>query len=75
MGETPMPLIMDRWLARLSMSFFVIAAVLAWSAFQALQQHAAIWRVAMDLFAAAAAFAMGATGTRIKHRSNREGDK
>jgi hypothetical protein len=59
---------MDRWLARLSMSFFIIGAVLAWSAFQALQQHRELWRIGIDLFAAAAAFAMGVTGTRIKHR-------
>jgi hypothetical protein len=60
--------VMDRWLARFAMSFFIIAAVLVWSAYQALQHHAALWRIAMDLFAAAAAVAMGVVGTREKHR-------
>ena len=58
---------MNRWLARLAMSFFIIAAVLAWSAYQALQHNAPPWQAALDLFGAAAAIAMGAVGTRIKH--------
>jgi hypothetical protein len=58
---------MNRWLARLAMSFFIIAAVLAWSAYQALQHAEPLWRVAMDLFAAAAALAMGVLGTRARH--------
>ncbi len=49
------------------MSFFILAAVLAWYGYQALQHHAEIWRVAVDLFAAAAAVALGAAGTRAKH--------
>jgi hypothetical protein len=57
----------NRWLVRLAMSFFIIAAVLAWSAYQALQHRAELWRVALDLFAAAAAVALGVTGVRIKH--------
>jgi hypothetical protein len=60
---------MNRWLARLSMSFFIIAAVLAWSAYQALQHDAPIWQVAMDLFAAAAAITLGVTGMGLKHQS------
>jgi hypothetical protein len=59
---------MNRWLARLSMSFFIIAAVLAWLAFQALQAHLELWRVVMDLFAAAAAISLGVAGMREKHR-------
>jgi hypothetical protein len=58
---------MNRWLARLAMSFFIIAAVLAWSAYQALQHHAETWRVAVDLFGAAAAVTMGVVGIRAKH--------
>jgi hypothetical protein len=60
---------MNRWLIRLSMSFFIIAAVLAWSAYQALQHGAPIWQSAMDLFAAAAAITLGAAGVRLKHQS------
>ncbi len=59
---------MNRWLARFAMSFFIIAAVLAWSAYQALRQSLPAWRVATDLFAAAAAVALGVAGTRAKHR-------
>jgi hypothetical protein len=59
---------MNRWLARLAMSFFIIAAVLTWSAYQSLQHQAPLWRPALDLFAAAAAVAMGVIGTREKHR-------
>jgi hypothetical protein len=57
---------MNRWLARLSMSFFIIAAVLAWSAYQGLQHGAPMWQSIVDLFGAAA-IALGAIGTRIKH--------
>jgi nicotinamide riboside transporter PnuC len=60
---------MNRWLARLSMSFFIIATVLAWSAYQALQHNAPLWQATVDLFGAAAAIVMGVVGTRIKHSS------
>jgi hypothetical protein len=60
---------MNRWLARLAMSFFILAAVLAWYAYQALQHQAELWRVAVDLFGAAAAVAMGVAGTRARHKS------
>jgi hypothetical protein len=62
---------MNRWLARFAMSFFIIAAVLAWSGFQALQHRAPIWRAGVDLFGASAAITMGAIGTRIKHRGGK----
>jgi anti-sigma-K factor RskA len=58
----------NRWLARFSISFFVIAVVLAGLAYQALQNNLAGWRVAMDLFAAAAAIALGVAGLREKHK-------
>jgi hypothetical protein len=58
---------MNRWLARFAFSFFVIAVVLAWSGYQALEQHAPLWRAVVDLFAAAAAITMGVIGTRAKH--------
>ena len=59
---------MNRWLARLAMSFFIIAVVLAWEAYQGLQHHAPPWRIAVNLIAAAAAIALGVAGTREKHR-------
>jgi len=58
---------MNRWLARLAMSFFIIAAVLAWSAYQALQHHAEMWRVIVDLFGAAASISLGVAGVRARH--------
>jgi len=59
---------MNRWFARLAMSFFVVAAVLTWSAYQSLQRHAPMWQSAIELFAAAAAITMGVAGIREKHR-------
>ena len=61
--ETPV-----RWLARLAMSFFVFAAVLAWEAYKAGQRHAEPWRTGLYDFAAAAAIALGLAGTRERHR-------
>jgi hypothetical protein len=58
----------NRFLVRFAMSFFVVAAVLAWQAYVALEAHAADWRVVVDLTAAAASIAMGAAGTRERHR-------
>jgi hypothetical protein len=59
---------MNRWLARLAMSFFIIAAVLAWEAYQALQHAGPPWRIAVYLVAAAASIALGVAGIREKHR-------
>ncbi len=59
---------MNRWLARFAMSFFIIAAVLTWYAYQAMQHHAPLWQPVIELFAAASAVAMGVMGTREKHR-------
>ena len=55
---------LNRWLARLSASFAIVAAVLAWQGYLALAGGAAIWRPAVDLFAAAAAVALAAAGAR-----------
>lgn len=63
---------MNRWLARFAMSFFIIAAVLAWYAFRGLQQRAELWRIAIELLAASAAIALGVTGTKIKHDQMRQ---
>jgi len=59
---------MNRWIARFAMSFFIVAAVLTWYAYQSLQQHAPLWQPMIELFAAAAAVTMGVAGIREKHR-------
>jgi hypothetical protein len=58
----------NRFLARFAMSFFVIAIVLAWEAYTGLNRHTAEWRVALDLFAAAASISLGFAGMRERHR-------
>ncbi len=57
-----------RWLARFAMSFFVIAAVLAWEAYNAGERHAEPWRIGLYGFAAAASVALGFAATRERHR-------
>ena len=59
---------MNRWLARLAMSFFVIAAVLIWEAYVAAQNGAPTWRIIVYLTAAAAGVFLGIAGLREKHR-------
>ena len=59
---------MERWLARLSMSFFVIAAVLVFEAYKGGQGGLQRWRITLDLVAAAAAVSLGVAGLRAKHR-------
>ncbi len=49
------------------MSFFIIAAVLAWSAFKSMQNHEPLWRMAFFIFGAAASIALGFRGMQIKH--------
>ena len=63
---------MNRWLARLAMSFMIITVVLAWSGYQALQHNADLWRPIMDLFAAAASLTLGVQGMRIRHAEIRK---
>jgi len=59
---------MQRWLARLAMSFFIIAAVLIWQAYKGMQVGMENWRITIDLIAAAAAISMGVAGIRARHR-------
>jgi hypothetical protein len=59
---------MERWLARLAMSFFIIAALLLWEAYKGNQHGLVGWRITLDLIAAAAAISMGVAGIRAKHR-------
>jgi hypothetical protein len=56
------------WLARLAMSFFVIAAVLLWEAYRGTQRGLESWRIMLDVIGAAAAIVLGVAGTREKHR-------
>lgn len=59
---------LERWLTSLAMSFIVIAAVLAWQAYQGAQKHAPAWQIALMSLGAAIAIALGAAGIRVKHR-------
>ena len=62
---------MNRWLARLSLSFFIIAALLAWEIYNALTgRRGAIseWRLALYMIASIYAIVMGAMGVRARHR-------
>lgn len=62
---------MRPWLARLSFSFFIIAAFLAWHVYQVVhghappQSHAIIF---LELVAAVLAFVLGILGIRERHR-------
>ena len=60
--------LVKRWLVRLAMSFFIIAAVLLWEAYRGAQRGLETWRITLDLVGAAAAIALGVAGTREKHR-------
>jgi hypothetical protein len=59
---------MNRWLARLAMSFFVIAAVLVWEAYKLGTNFGPSWRITVYLVAAGLSVVLGAAGTREKHR-------
>jgi hypothetical protein len=59
-----------RWLARFATSFVVVGLVLAWQGFHAVQADATGWRGFVELFGAAASFAMGVLGVRERHKRN-----
>ena len=58
---------MRRWLARLTFSFFVLAAVLAWEAYKA-TGAGANGRATLCTLGAAAAAGIGFLGVRERHR-------
>jgi hypothetical protein len=58
---------MRQWLARLSFSLFVIAAVLAWEAYKA-TGRADRGRASMCTVGAVVAVGMGLLGVRERHR-------
>ena len=70
----PLPMIrpMNRWLIRFAMSFFVIAAVLLWEAYQASLHDAPQWRIVADVVGAMAAISLGITGTHQKHYNDKQ---
>ena len=62
---------MDRWLARFSFSFFILAMVLAWEIYKILQGqrgYVPVWRIALYSFATAVFIVAGVLGVRARHR-------
>ena len=69
---------MQRWLSRLSFSFFIVALLLVWLVYKSTTGGAAPlseWRLALYLIAAALAVVMGALGVRARHRQNDDEDQ
>ena len=64
----------NRWLARLSFSFFIIAAILFWEIYKTLdgrQREVSEWRIALYMIACVFAIVLGALGVRARHRTDR----
>jgi cytochrome c oxidase assembly factor CtaG len=62
----------QRWLARLSFSFFIIAAVLFWEIYkisEGARGTVAGWRIGLYLVGCMLAITMGILGVRARHRS------
>ena len=62
---------MQRWIARFSFSFFILAAVLAWEVYNIIQGRRGYvpqWRIALYCIAAMMAFVLGGVGVRARHR-------
>lgn len=63
---------MRKWLARLGFSFLILAAVLAWEAYQAQTGRRGPdvppWRIAAFYLVAAVLFGAGLRGVRERHR-------
>ena len=69
---------MQRWLARFSFSFFILAAVLLWEAYAAMQGRRGFvpqWKIALYFVGAVLAVAIGAMGVRARHRQIMEDDR
>jgi len=61
----------QRWLARLSFSFFIIAAVLFWEIYKILQGsrgEVPEWRLAVYFAGCLLAIVLGVIGVRARHR-------
>jgi hypothetical protein len=66
---------MDRWLSRLSFSFFIFAMLLLWFIYKSKTGQApplSQARMAMYLVAAMLAIVMGMLGVRARHRAMHE---
>ena len=65
---------MNRWLARLSMSFLVLAGFLVWQGYQELTTfaHPVVWRISLYFIAAGIGVGLAAKGVRERHRSDQE---
>ena len=62
---------MQRWLSRLSFSFFIVAAVLLWEVYKILQGQRGYvpqWRIGLYCIFAMLAFVLGGLGVRARHR-------
>jgi hypothetical protein len=62
---------MQRWLARLSFSFFIISAVLAWDAYTSVRGRGRAlpeWRVKVQFAAAGVLAGLGLIGIRARHQ-------
>jgi len=62
----------QRWLARLSFSFFIIAAVIFWEIYkisQGARGDIPAWRVGLYLIGLLLAVSLGSLGIRARHRS------
>jgi hypothetical protein len=62
---------MKDWLARLSFSFLIIAAVLVWTGYQGLNAtggQAAPWKITLCFVGAGACIALFIAGVRQRHR-------
>jgi cytochrome c oxidase assembly factor CtaG len=61
----------ERWLARLSFSFFIIAAVLFWEMYKISQGERGpvpTWRIGVYVVGCLLAIVLGALGVRARHR-------
>ena len=63
-----------RWLARLSMSFMIVAFFLAYAGYRRYQilRGQADWRVMLDFFAATVSIVLAFIGVRERHRPRDE---
>ena len=64
-------MLMQKWLARLSFSFFIIAFVLAWELNKTMRAGPGTpkWKIGLYTAAIALAIALGAVGVKARHRS------
>lgn len=62
---------MRHWLARLSFSFLIVAAVLLWTGYQALRSPAAgvpTWKITLYFLGGGACAALFVAGVKQRHR-------